>query len=98
MSRCVLVSVMLLACGAARADDAEDKALKLVEKLGSKVIRFETKEGKQVVQVDLRFTKVNDADLEELAALTSLTTLNLWETDVSDVGVKELSALKWRAL
>lgn len=85
MSRCVLVAV-LLACGAARADDAEDKVVELVNKLGGKVTRDEKKEGKPVVDVNLVATKVTDADLKELDPLKALTRLNLFRTKVTAPG------------
>jgi internalin A len=78
----------------ARADDAEDKAATLVEKLGGKVTRDEKAPGKPVVTV--RFndpfgkTKVTDVDLKELAALKNLTTLNMSGPLGTDAGRQEL--------
>ncbi len=78
----------------ARADDAEDKAVAFVEKLGGKVTRDEKAPGKPVVGVDLGGTAVTDAGLKELAPLKSLTTLELSVTQVTDAGLKELAPLK----
>jgi internalin A len=89
---------VLLLCLAAspvcRADDAEDKAVALVEKLGATVTRDEKLPGKPVVEVDLHSTAVTDAALKQLAALKNLTALSLSETKVTDAGLKELTTLK----
>ena len=71
------------------ADEAEDKAVAFMEKLGGCVIRDATKPGKPVIEVSLA-TKdaVKDADLKE----ESLTELILSETKVTAAGVKELQA------
>lgn len=50
----------------ARADDAEDKAVALVEKLGGTVSRDQKAPGKPVVAVDLSGRKVTDAGVKEL--------------------------------
>jgi internalin A len=96
MTRCVLVGVLMLAvCTTARADDAEDRAVEVVKKLGGEVTRDETKDGRPVVKVDLaRKRQVTDAGLEELAALKGLTTLDLSGTRVTNAGLKEVAALK----
>ena len=60
----------------ARADEAEDKAVALVEKLGGKVTRDEKLPGKPVAGVALFFSAVTDAELKELAALKNLTYLD----------------------
>ena len=80
----------LCLCSAGRADDAEDKAVAFVEKLGGKVTRDEKAPGKPVITVSLNDTKVTDAGLKELATLKNLTTLDLGFTKVTDAGVKEL--------
>ena len=59
------------------ADDAEDKAVAFVKKLGGSVKRDDKAEGKPVRGVDLsNRTKVTDAGLKELAALKQLQSLN----------------------
>src|SRR4051794_17700446 len=51
---CGVVSGLVLSSSTlVRADDAEDKAAALVEKLGGKVIRDETRPGKPVIEVGL---------------------------------------------
>ena len=83
--------VAVLGVGApARADEAEDKAVAFVKKLGGSVDRDEKAPGKPVVEVFLSNTKVTDAGLKELAALKSLTQLDLGNTPVTDAGIKEL--------
>jgi len=81
-----------------RADQAEDKAVRSVEKLGGTVQRGEMVVGDFVVDVvtDVYLTgpRVTDAGLKELAALKTLQTLDLWGTKVTDVGLKELATLK----
>src|SRR5262249_3471201 len=46
------------------------------------------------VPFGLRFDRLRDADLKEVAALPSLHVLSLDSTRVSDAGLKELAALK----
>jgi hypothetical protein len=53
-------------CSPVRADEAEDKAVAFVEKLGGKVARDEKLPGKPVVRVDLFFSAVTDAGLRQL--------------------------------
>ena len=74
----------------ARADDAEDRAVAVVEKMGGRVTRDDKEPGKPVTAVNLSFTQVTDAELKELAPLKSLTTLYLCGTQVTDAGIKEL--------
>lgn len=95
MARIWAGAVVLLAVSCvARADDAEDKAVKFVEKLGGLVKRDEKLSGKPVVTVSLNSAKLTDADLKELAAFKSLKTLRLVNVEkLTDVGLKELAAL-----
>ena len=97
MSRLMLCGLMsgAILCSSApvRADDAEDKAVAFVKKLGGEVTRDEKAPGKPVTSLRLRFTQVTDAGLKELSALKNLTNLHLGGTQVTDAGLKELSAL-----
>ncbi len=85
----------------ARADEAEDKAVAFVEKLGGTVTRDEKAPGKPVVGVSFQPTiiivktegKVTDSDLKELVGLKNLTTLDLGSTGVTGAGLKELVGL-----
>ena len=100
MSRVMLFGLMswliLASAAPARADDAEDKAVAFVEKLGGKVTRDQKQPGKPVVGVSLSFTKVKvtDADLKELAAFKNLSVLALYMTGVTDRGMTELTTFK----
>src|SRR5262249_53240542 len=64
------------------AGDAEGAAVKVVDKLGGKVIRSEKVAGKPVVVVDLHGTKVTDPELKELRAFKYAYALNLAGTAV----------------
>ncbi len=67
---CALTSGVILWLSArVRADDAEDKAVAFVEKVGAKVTRDEKAPGKPVVTVNLTNTKVTDAGVEVLQNL-----------------------------
>src|SRR5436190_17813763 len=86
--------VLVASSAAVRADEAEDKAVKFVEKLDGRVTRDEKATGKPVVTVSLNFAKLTDADLKELAAFKSLKTLRLVSVEkLTDAGLKELAAL-----
>jgi internalin A len=89
-----VVGVALSSARPIRADDAEDKAVAFVEKLGGVVTRDDKLPGKPVVKVNLADTNVTDAGLKELAPLKNLTILYLNETKVTDAGLKELAPLK----
>src|SRR5262245_54454204 len=90
MPRLIAPLVLLLFVPTARADEAEDKALAFVEKLGGKVTRAEG----AVVGVDLEKTAVRDVDLKELAAFPKLSAVDLRRTGITDAGVKELAKIK----
>ena len=94
ISALVLTALSLCLCSSVRADDAEDEALALVNKLNGKVTRDVRAPEQPVVAVDLNFKEITDAGLKELAALKSLTSLDLRFTETTDAGLKELAALK----
>jgi hypothetical protein len=94
LSLYALVSGLVMASSATcRADDAEDKAVAFVEKLGGSVFRDSTWPDKPVIDVNLDSTKVTDADLKELANLKKLTSLSLWGTNVTEEHLKNLQKL-----
>jgi Leucine-rich repeat (LRR) protein len=74
------------------ADDAEDRAVAAVEKLGGKVVRDPKQPGNPVISVNLLAKKVNDEALKDLAGLKQLLSLDLRTTQVTDAGLKELRA------
>ena len=69
--------MVLFSLSVARADEAEDKAVAFIKKLGGAVMRDEKKPGKPVVHVDLSRTKISDAALKELATFKQLQKLDL---------------------
>ena len=48
----------------------------------------------QIIELDLRGTDVNDADLKTLKELANLQTLYLGGTEITDVGLAELKEMK----
>jgi hypothetical protein len=75
-------------------DDAEDRALATATKLGGRYERKGKEAAGPVVLISIGNTKVADADLKALAALTDVETLNLSCTGVTDAGLRELAPLK----
>ncbi len=69
---------------------AQDKSVAFVLGLKGKV----KKTNHAVVEVDLSFKPVTDAELKELTAMKNLAVLNLAYTQVTDSGLKELAAFK----
>jgi hypothetical protein len=88
------LALSLLICGSLHADEAEDKAVKAVQKLGGSVIRDNKALGKPVYAVILSFTKVSDADLKGLKDIPGLKTLHLVMTKVTDAGLEEVKNCK----
>ncbi|HLW68897.1 MAG TPA: hypothetical protein VKS79_26535 [Gemmataceae bacterium] len=86
--------LLALVAAAVRADDAEDKAIQFIEKLGGSVVRDEERQSKPVVEVCLQGTRFADADLKELSALKDLEALDLCATRIADDGLAELTAFK----
>src|SRR6516162_7068094 len=95
MLRHALVLALLLApLALARADDAEDKAAALVEKLGGRVQRDDKAADNPVIVVLLDDRDVTDATLKELKALRNLQTLRIAATKVTDAVIMELKEFK----
>jgi Leucine Rich repeat len=94
--RIILGAILLITIAAptTKADDAEDKAVQFIEKLGGSVVRDEKVDSKPVVEVCLQGTLFADADMKELAALKSLEALDLCATRFTDDGLAELTAFK----
>src|SRR5580704_11089227 len=86
---CVLVLL-----SPARADDAEEKTVALVRKLGGSVTRDDKQPGKPVVEVDLSFTKLTEEVVAELSAFKGLTNLNLYRTRIYNSELTKIAALK----
>ena len=87
MSRVLCGGVAWLVLGlptASLANDAEEQAAAIAEKLGGKVTRDEKRPGRPVVEVDFGTADVTAADLRALAPLKNLTRLHLFSRDVTD--------------
>ena len=76
-----------------RADDAEEKAVKTIQRLGGDFRRGDTLPDKPIVLVMFYNTKVTDADLKDVAVLRQLQCRNLNATKVTDAGLKHLAPL-----
>ncbi len=90
----IVLAVCLCGIGRINGDEAEDRAVAAIEKLGGKYTRDETKPTKPIVTVSIGNTKITDEGLKELAPLTSLEMLSISCTGVTDVGLKELASFK----
>jgi hypothetical protein len=71
----------------------QEQIVAKVKRLGGSAIVNEDLPGKQIVAIDLHGTRVRDADLELLEGLTNLYTLNLYDTRITDEGLKNLKTL-----
>src|ERR1019366_3707157 len=85
---------LLLASSFLWSDEAEDKALAAIEKLGGKVARDAKTTGNPVVRVSLLYSKVTDEQLVILGALKNLQDLDLFGTKLTDDGLKHLRTLQ----
>ena len=77
-----------------RADEAEDKAVEAIQKLGGRITWDMKVKGKPIVILDLTSTNVTDAGLKHLAGLKQLQKLVLNSTMVTDAGLKHVAGLK----
>jgi hypothetical protein len=78
-----------------RADEAENKAVKVIEKMGGTITRDKKAKDKPIVGVDLDNTIMTDAGLKHLVGLKQLRELYLRTTQVTDAGLKHLAGLKY---
>jgi hypothetical protein len=69
-----------------RADEAEDKAVKAIEKLGGRIYRDMKAKDKPIFSVTLNGPNVTDAGLKHLAGLKQLQNLDLRFTQLTDAG------------
>jgi hypothetical protein len=69
---CLLLSACLLGGVPLRAEDPTATAVSLVEKLGGKITRADKSPSSPIIKVDLSDTKVENADLATLKALSAL--------------------------
>src|ERR1700686_4608064 len=96
-----LAAVPLLLASGVHAD--EERAVAALQKAGATITRDDKLPGRPVVGVkfvgwlaSILFNRprVTDASLKDLKGLPQLRELNLAETQVTDVGLKELKDLK----
>lgn len=87
--RLVLLGLLLTAGCQGR----EGRALATVKKLGGKYKVDEQKADKPIVMIDLGFTAADNKALVPLKDLTSLQSLYLWNTGVTDAGLEHLQEL-----
>src|ERR1043165_3483754 len=86
----VLVLLALLSGGSVcYGDEAEDRAVGFVKRLGGDVGR-DASDGKPVFRVTLDDSDFADKDVKELAAFKKLRILQLAHTKLTDVGLKQL--------
>src|SRR6266852_5069025 len=92
---CLTAGLWLLAAARLFADDGEDKAVRLIEKVGGAVRRNEKAPGKPVTAVDTgNCSLMGDYILREMVSLTEVEEINLMHTGISDDGLKSLGGLK----
>src|SRR2546428_10810193 len=83
---------------ASAVDKEEDQALPAVERLGGEGVRDEKDPARPIVKIDLSRTKASDADLRKIARVRSIRSLILWNTRITNEGLKELAALDLQEL
>jgi hypothetical protein len=86
--------VLLLIPGDLRADEAEERAVQMVQKLGGKIDREGKSVDQPIVTIDLSGRNLAEADLKQLAGLNRLYRLDLSRTGVTDRGLKALAPLQ----
>ena len=87
------MALLLLTGTGLRADDAEARATKAIEKVGGSVVRDNRIKGKPIVGVMLSFTNATDDDLKPLKDLSKVPILILIRSKVTDAGLKHLKDL-----
>src|SRR5207237_350317 len=86
--------LLLLVSAALYADEAEDRALKMLRRFGGEVVPARRAIGQPILCVGFSTAKVADADLNDLAGLRDLEMLSLSRTPaVTDAGLKALARL-----
>ena len=76
------------------ADEADDRVEAAVKKLDGSVVRRNDLAGNPIVNVILSMSKVKDDDLKMLGDLKSLSSIQLYRTDITDAGLSNLAASK----
>ena len=75
------------------ADAAQEKVAAALEKLGGKILRNDKEKTRPILVVDLRESKITNADLQQVATLTDVMNLDLSKTKITDAGLKSLVPL-----
>jgi hypothetical protein len=75
-------------------DQAQEKAVARLEKLGGKVIRDDNQPGRPVIEVILLNSPVGEGDLACLKDLRHIRSLDLGGNRITDAGLVQLGALK----
>src|SRR5947209_5615827 len=92
--RCLLATALLtLVPAGAYADEAEEKAVAAVNKLGGRVYPVDRQPGQPVVAVEFYDKHLQKGDLKVLAAFQQLEGLHLLYSTLPDAELKELTAL-----
>ena len=86
----LLLALVPWMTGCGRADEAEDKAVKAIQKLHGSITRDEKAKGKPIVSVEMLGPNVTDAGLKELTGLKQLRKLDLISTKVTGKGKADL--------
>src|SRR5204863_2995101 len=74
----------------AEGDPVRDRVVALIERLGGQTRREENAPGRPVIGIRLATTRISDDQLGELRNLTSLRSLDLTQTRISDSGMARL--------
>src|ERR1700736_1419766 len=90
--QCLLSTALLtLVPAGAYADEAEEKAVAAVNKLGGRVYPVDRKPGQPVVAVEFYDKRLNKGDLKVLAAFKQIEGLHLHYSTLPDAELAELA-------
>jgi Leucine-rich repeat (LRR) protein len=94
VARVAIVGLFCAAPVARAADEAEEKAVAELQKMGGKIERDMKEPAKPVIGVNLSLTQVSDEGLAQLERLPKLKRLSLNNTPITDAGLEHLKGLK----
>src|SRR5690242_11997945 len=84
----------LLLGGRLSADEVEDRAAEVITGLGGKVYPKQKARGSPIIRVDLGPEAVKGGALQELKNFPHLQTLRLYNSGITDAGLKDLKGLR----
>ena len=94
---CLVLQQLVFLTSNLYGEDSDVKVVRAVENLGGKVERekiyVDDLVYTVVTKVTLRMTNTSDGDLRQLTGLTQLRSLDICNTQVTDVGLAEIVAL-----